>query len=154
MLEGAVEHGTGRALRKLGAPIGGKTGTTNEFRDAWFVGFTPDLVAVAYVGFDQPESLGRKESGGRVAAPIVRDFFAAALAGKPAVPFRVPPGIRFVRVERESGALPGPGSADVIVEAFLPGTEPTQRAALRRIEGLDGTLESGVVPFEGLGAVY
>ena len=154
MLEGAVEHGTGRALRKLGAPIGGKTGTTNEFRDAWFVGFTPDLVAVAYVGFDQPESLGRKESGGRVAAPIVRDFFAAALAGKPAVPFRVPPGIRFVRVERESGALPGPGSDDVIVEAFLPGTEPTQRAALRRIEGLDGTLESGVVPFEGLGAVY
>ena len=154
MLEGAVQHGTGRALRKLGAPIGGKTGTTNEFRDAWFVGFTPDLVAVAYVGFDQPESLGRKESGGRVAAPIVRDFFAAALAGKPAVPFRVPPGIRFVRVERESGALPGPGSDDVIVEAFLPGTEPTQRAALRRIEGMDGTLESGVVPFEGLGAVY
>ena len=65
MLEGAVQRGTGRALRKLGASIGGKTGTTNEFRDAWFVGFTPDLVAAAYVGFDQPQSLGRKESGGR-----------------------------------------------------------------------------------------
>ena len=154
MLEGAVQRGTGRALRKLDATIGGKTGTTNEFRDAWFVGFTPDLVAAAYVGFDQPQSLGWKESGGRVAAPIVRDFFAGALADKPAVPFRVPPGIRFVRVERGSGALPGPASDDVIVEAFLPGTEPTQRAALRAAESLDGALEAGSVPFEGLGAVY
>ena len=154
MLEGAVQRGTGRALRKLGAPIGGKTGTTNEFRDAWFVGFTPDLVAAAYVGFDQPQSLGRKESGGRVAAPIVRDFFAGALADKPAVPFRVPPGIRFVRVERGSGALPGPASDDVIVEAFLPGTEPTQRAVLRAADSSDGGLEAGAVPFEGLGAVY
>ena len=154
MLEGAVQRGTGRALRKLGAPIGGKTGTTNEFRDAWFVGFTPDLVAAAYVGFDQPQSLGWKESGGRVAAPIVRDFFAGALADKPAVPFRVPTGIRFVRVERGSGALPGPASDDVIVEAFLPGTEPTQRAALRTADSLEGGLEAGAVPFEGLGAVY
>ena len=154
MLEGAVQRGTGRALRKLDATIGGKTGTTNEFRDAWFVGFTPDLVAAAYVGFDQPQSLGWKESGGRVAAPIVRDFFAGALADKPAVPFRVPAGIRFVRVERGSGALPGPASDDVIVEAFLPGTEPTQRAALRAAESLEGGLEAGAVPFEGLGAVY
>ena len=96
MLEGAVQRGTGRALRKLGATIGGKTGTTNEFRDAWFVGFTPDLVAAAYVGFDQPQSLGWKESGGRVAAPIVRDFFAGragrqagrALPGSPRHPLR------------------------------------------------------------------
>ena len=154
MLEGAVQRGTGRALNKLGAPIGGKTGTTNEFRDAWFVGFTPDLVAAAYVGYDQPQSLGRKESGGRVAAPIVRDLFAAALADQPAVPFRVPPGIRFVRIERETGSLPGTGSEDVIVEAFLPGTEPTQRAALTESNSPDGMLESGTVPFEGLGAVY
>jgi len=154
MLEGAVQRGTGRALSKLGAPIGGKTGTTNEFRDAWFVGFTPDLVAAAYVGFDQPQSLGRKESGGRVAAPIVRDFFAAALEDKPAVPFRVPPGIRFVRVERESGALPGPASDNVIVEAFLPGTEPTHRAAMHDGDHPDSELEAGIVPFEGLGAVY
>ena len=154
MLEGAVQRGTGRALSKLGAPIGGKTGTTNEFRDAWFVGFTPDLVAAAYVGFDQPQSLGRKESGGRVAAPIVRDFFAAALEDKPAVPFRVPPGIRFVRVERESGALPGPASDNVIVEAFLPGTEPTHRAAMHDGDNPDSELEAGIVPFEGLGAVY
>ena len=154
MLEGAVQRGTGRALSKLGAAVGGKTGTTNEFRDAWFVGFTPDLVAAAYVGYDQPQSLGRKESGGRVAAPIVRDFFAAALADKPAVPFRVPPGIRFVRIERESGSLPGSGNDDVIVEAFLPGTEPTQRAALNESVGPEGTVESGEVPFEGLGAVY
>ena len=154
MLEGAVQRGTGRALRPLAAPIGGKTGTTNEFRDAWFVGFTPDLVVATYVGFDQPQSLGRKESGGRVAAPIVRDFFAQALAGKPAVPFRVPPGIRFVRVERESGALPGPESDDIIVEAFLAGSEPTQRAALKERNGANGAHESGAVSFEGLGDVY
>ena len=154
MLEGAVQRGTGSALRALGAPIGGKTGTTNEFRDAWFVGFTPDLVAVAYVGYDQPETLGRRESGGRVAAPIVRDFFAQALRDRPAVPFRVPPGIRFVRIERETGALAGPGSDDVIVEAFLPGTEPTQRAALRTGTGADGSLDGEAVPFEGLGGVY
>ena len=154
MLEGAVRHGTGRALRELPAPVGGKTGTTNEFRDAWFVGFTPDLVVAAYVGFDQPQSLGRRESGGRVAAPIVRDFFAEALAGKPAVPFRVPPGIRFVRVERETGALPGPESENIVVEAFLPGTEPSRRAAFSEGAGADGLLESGAVPFEGLGGVY
>ncbi len=154
MLEGAVQHGTGRALRELHASVGGKTGTTNDFRDAWFVGFTPDLVVAAYVGFDQPRSLGKRESGGRVAAPIVRDFFAEALAGKPAVPFRVPPGIRFVRVERESGALPGPGSDDIIVEAFLPGTEPERRDALQEGAGADGRRESGAVPFEGLGGVY
>ncbi len=154
MLEGAVRHGTGRALRELPAPVGGKTGTTNDFRDAWFVGFTPDLVVAAYVGFDQPQSLGRRESGGRVAAPIVRDFFAEALVGKPAVPFRVPPGIRFVRIERESGALPGPESEDIVVEAFLPGTEPERRAAFSEGTGKDGLLESGAVPFEGLGGVY
>ena len=154
MLEGAVQHGTGRALRELGAPIGGKTGTTNDFRDAWFVGFTPDLVVAAYVGYDQPRSLGRRESGGRVAAPIVRDFFADALQGRPAVPFRVPRGIRFVRIERETGALPGPGSDDIIVEAFLAGTEPTRRAAFRDGEGPDGPIDGETVPFEGLGAVY
>ena len=152
MLEGVVQRGTGRALRELGAPIGGKTGTTNDFRDAWFVGFTPDLVAAAFVGFDTPKSLGRRESGGRVAAPVVRDFFAAALQDRLVVPFRVPSGIRFVRIERESGALPGPGSNDVIVEAFLPGTEPTRRAASR--ESTDGASESGAVPSEGLGGVY
>ena len=154
MLEGAVQRGTGRALRELGAPIGGKTGTTNEFRDAWFVGFTPDLVAAAYVGYDQPQSLGRKESGGRVAAPIVRDFFADALRDRPAVPFRVPPGIRFVRIEHESGTLAGPDSDNIIVEAFLPGTEPTQRAALKEGDGADGARESGAVSFDGLGDVY
>ncbi len=154
MLEGAVQRGTGRALSELGAPLGGKTGTTNEFRDAWFVGFTPDLVVAAYVGFDQPRSLGRRESGGRVAAPIVRDFFAKALAGRPAVPFRVPPGIRFVRVERESGALAGADSDGVIVEAFLPGTEPTRRTAQRLGDDAPGALESGAVPSEGLGGLY
>ena len=154
MMEGVVQRGTGRVLKAIGKPVGGKTGTTNDFLDAWFVGFTPDLVVAAFVGFDQPESLGRKEAGGRVAAPIVREFLAAVLSEKPAVPFRVPPGVRFVRIDRETGALAGPKSDEVIVEAFLPGTEPTRRAALRENDRPAGQHDGEAVPFEGLGGLY
>ena len=154
MMEGVVQRGTGRVLKAIGKPIGGKTGTTNDFLDAWFVGFTPDLVVAAFVGFDRPQSLGRKEAGGRVAAPIVRAFLAAVLSEKPAVPFRVPPGVRFVRIDRETGALAGPESDEVIVEAFLPGTEPTRRAALRGDDRSAGRQDGEAVPFEGLGGLY
>ncbi len=160
MLEGAVQRGTGRALRAIGKPVGGKTGTTNEFRDAWFVGFAPDLVAAVYVGFDQPQSLGDGESGGRVAAPIVRDFLAAALQNQPAVPFRVPPGIRFVHIERETGARAGAGDdrRDTLLEAFLPRTEPGVRSASGAAEtagDVDRENARGeAVPTEGLGGLY
>lgn len=83
MLEGVVTRGTGVALRELGRPIAGKTGTTNDFLDAWFVGYTPDLVVAVWIGFDHPRSLGRDSTGGALAAPIARDFFKAALAGRP-----------------------------------------------------------------------
>jgi penicillin-binding protein 1A len=125
MLEGVVQRGTGTAVKAVGKPLAGKTGTTNEGRDVWFMGFSPDLVAGVYLGFDQPRSLGEKATGGRYAAPIFRDFMMEALKDKPATPFRVPPGIRMVRVDYYSGARAFPGAGKVILEAFKPGTEPT-----------------------------
>jgi penicillin-binding protein 1A len=92
MMQGVVEHGTGVVVSQVGRPLAGKTGTTNDWVDAWFVGFSPDLAAGVYVGFDEPRTLGRGEVGGRVAAPIFRDFMMAALQGKPAMPFPAPAG--------------------------------------------------------------
>jgi penicillin-binding protein 1A len=120
-----VERGTGVRARSLGKPVAGKTGTSNDSRDAWFIGFTPDLVVGVYVGFDQPKSLGRDEQGASAALPIFTDLMTAALADRPATPFRVPPGVRLVRVDVDTGLLPGPDTRTVILEAFLPGTEPT-----------------------------
>lgn len=119
LLEGAVARGTGSAVKKVvDKPIAGKTGTTNDYKDAWFVGFSPDLAAGVYVGFDMPQSLGSGEAGGRVAAPIFGDFMAAALKDQPGVPFRVPSGIRLVRVNAKTGRPAGPGDGNVILEAF------------------------------------
>ncbi len=125
MLEGVVKRGTGTAVKAVGKPLAGKTGTTNEGRDVWFMGFSPDLVAGVYLGFDQPRSLGEKATGGRYSAPIFRDFMMEALKDEPATPFRVPPGIRLVRVDYFSGERAAPGAGKVIWEAFKPGTEPT-----------------------------
>ena len=124
MLEGAVERGTGTALRALGRPLGGKTGTTNDFRDAWFVGFSPDLVVGVYVGFDTPLPLGSGEAGGRVAAPIARDFLGPVLQEYPVAPFRVPDGVALAPVDRETGEPSVLGRPGTILEAFQPGTQP------------------------------
>ena len=106
---GAARH---RGRRRLpegpGKPVAGKTGTTNDYKDAWFIGFTPDIVCGVYIGFDKPKPLGRGMTGGRLAAPVVEDFMKIALAGKPAVPFRVPPGIKLVRVDLKTGLRAGP----------------------------------------------
>jgi len=125
MLRGVVKRGTGRRLRDLGIPLAGKTGTTNDDVDAWFIGFSPDLVAGVFVGFDKPRTLGYKETGSRVAIPVFKRFIIKALGDKPAIPFRVPPGVRLVRIDAETGLLPGPGTRRVILEAFKPGTEPS-----------------------------
>src|SRR3546814_500391 len=101
MLEGVVERGTGRRVGTIGKPLAGKTGTTNDSFDTWFIGFTPDLVVGVFAGFDEPSTLGRSETGSSVAAPIFKSFMEPALEGKPAVPFRVPPGIRLVRIDPE-----------------------------------------------------
>ena len=124
MLEGVVQRGTGRRVSAVGKPLAGKTGTTNEEKDAWFVGFAPDLAVGVFVGFDQPKPMGRGETGSGAASPIFRDFMKAALEGKPAVPFRIPPGIQLIRINRKTGFRAAPGDPSTILEAFKPGTQP------------------------------
>ncbi len=124
MMEGVVQRGTGTLVREVGKPIAGKTGTTNDEKDVWFVGFSPDLAVGVYIGYDKPRPLGRGATGGLLAAPIVRDFMKVALADKPAVPFRVPPGIKLIRIDAKSGMRAGVGDGKVILEAFKPGTAP------------------------------
>ncbi|HEY2884699.1 MAG TPA: penicillin-binding protein 1A [Rhizomicrobium sp.] len=122
LLEGVVLRGTGRSVLAVGKPLAGKTGTSNDAKDVWFVGFSPDLVCGVYVGFDNPRTLGSLEQGATVAAPIFRDFMKGALAGQPGLPFRVAPGVEIVSVDYHSGALSsGPGS---IPEVFKPNTAP------------------------------
>ncbi len=128
ILKGVVDRGTGRRISTLGRPLAGKTGTTNESFDTWFVGFSPDLVVGVFIGFDEPRTLGPKETGSNVAAPVFKAFFEMALEGEPAIPFRIPPSIRMVRIDAETGVLPGPNSKRVILEAFRPGTEPRTTA--------------------------
>ncbi len=107
MLQGVVQRGTGRRARAVGKPLAGKTGTTNDSDDTWFIGFSPDLVVGVFVGFDTPRTLGHGETGASVSSPIFTEFMEKALKGHPAIPFRIPPGIRLVRVNATTG-LPGP----------------------------------------------
>ncbi len=145
MLEGVVQRGTGARLKALGFPLAGKTGTTNESRDAWFVGFTPDLVAAVYVGFDEPRSLGSHETGSSVAIPIFQNFMAEAMKDRPAIPFRVPPGLRMVRVDAATGALASPSDKNAIWEAFIPGTEPQEGQPRPVLDGsVTGEFAGGV----------
>jgi penicillin-binding protein 1A len=124
MLEGVVTRGTGTAAKAIGKPIAGKTGTTNDYNDAWFVGYSPDLVAGVWIGFDTPRSLGSGETGGALAAPIFTEFMEQALADKPPIPFRVPPGLNFIPIDRRTGLRAEAGDQGVILEAFKPGTAP------------------------------
>jgi penicillin-binding protein 1A len=127
MMEGVVQRGTAAGAgfqKEVGKPVAGKTGTTNDEKDAWFIGFTPDIVVGVYMGYDKPRHLGRGATGGHLSAPIVKEFLKVALADKPSVPFRVPPGIKLVRVDLKSGMRAGPGTERAIVEAFKPGTAP------------------------------
>jgi penicillin-binding protein 1A len=127
ILEGVVQRGTATRLKALNRPVAGKTGTTNESRDVWFMGFTPDLVVGVYFGYDQPRTLGKKETGGSVAAPVFGDFMAKALKDVPATPFRIPPGMRLIPVDPRSGSRTSPTSPGMIWEAFLPGQSPDER---------------------------
>jgi penicillin-binding protein 1A len=120
MLEGVVQRGTSRKARAVGKVLGGKTGTTNNSIDSWFVGFSPDLVAGVYIGFDIPKTLGKYESGSSAALPIFVDFMKEALKNKPSTPFRVPNGVKFVKIDRVTGASPIPETpkVDIMFEAF------------------------------------
>jgi penicillin-binding protein 1A len=124
IMEGVVQRGTATVVKEVGKPIAGKTGTTNDEKDAWFIGFSPDMVVGVYIGYDKPRHMGKGATGGVLAAPIVRDFMKVALADKPAVPFRVPAGIKLIRIDAKSGMRAAPGDQRVILEAFKPGTAP------------------------------
>lgn len=130
ILEGVVQRGTAAKLKStLKFPVAGKTGTTNDSRDAWFVGFAPDLAVGVYIGFDEPKSLGDRETGGSLAVPVFGDFMAAAMTDKPAIPFRVPAGLKLMRVDPATGKLAEPGTpawdkGGAIWEAYLPDTDP------------------------------
>jgi penicillin-binding protein 1A len=121
-----VQAGTATVVKEVGKPIAGKTGTTNEAKDAWFVGFSPDIVVGIYLGYDKPRPLGHGNAatGGHLAAPIARDFLKLALADKPAIPFKVPAGIKLIRVDAKTGMRVGPSTQKAILEAFKPGTAP------------------------------
>ncbi len=156
LMQSVIQEGTGQRVRALGRPTAGKTGTTNDFRDAWFLGFTPELVTGVWVGFDDGTSLGRHESGGRVASPIWLEFMQGALKGRPITDFAIPSDVRFYRIDAESGREAGgnPG-AKTRFEAFVPGTLPAsppsptknirekihrldrQRSAARTLEEID-----------------
>jgi penicillin-binding protein 1A len=124
LLRGVVERGTAARARRLGRPIAGKTGTTNDFTDAWFIGYEPSLAAGVWVGFDEKkDSLGRGETGADAALPIWMDFWAAATADRPVEEHPIPGNVVFVPVD-EMGRPGAPGAAGVRMEAFVAGTEP------------------------------
>ncbi len=152
LLQGVVLRGTGRRVAAVGKPLAGKTGTTNESKDSWFMGFSPDLAVGVFVGFDEPKPLGRRETGSSVAAPIFRDFMAGALEGEAVIPFRIPSGIKLVWVDAKSGLLAMPGAKGVILEAFKPGTEPSLEG--RILDGSGFQQAIGATPRAGTGGLY
>ncbi len=138
IMQGAVQNGTGARLKALARPLGGKTGTTNDSFDNWFMGFSPDLVVGVYVGIDTPEQMGR-ETGSSSAVPIVKDFLETVLRDQAKVPFRIPDGVTLAPVNRVSGEPSYIGAPDFILEAFKPGTEPSVGGLRRTIRVGSGT---------------
>jgi penicillin-binding protein 1B len=132
MMRSVLNEGTGAGARANGfvQDAAGKTGTTNDLRDAWFVGFTPELLTVVWVGLDDNRPIGL--SGGQAALPIWTDFMKAALAGRPNVPFDVPEGVSFVEIDRDTGKLALPGCPRTYSESFIAGTEPFEYCELHR----------------------
>lgn len=156
IMEGVVQRGTGTSAKILGRPIAGKTGTTNDSRDAWFVGFSPDLVTGVYIGYDTPRKLGAKETGGKAALPAFIDFMANALKDKPAVPFRIPDGIRLARIDVQTGQPPSPGSLpkNIILEAFKVDQQPGSMPVLDIAPAVVGPIdmqEQKILPAPGEG---
>jgi penicillin-binding protein 1A len=144
ILEGVVQRGTGSIVSKRmpGVPLAGKTGSTNDSKDVWFVGYSPDLVVGVFIGYDTPKPMGKSATGGGVAAPIFASFMKQALADKKPVPFRQPPGIKLVRVNPKTG-LRSNGEGGSLMEAFKPTDEPDDPNSFLGYEGSAGTMSSG-----------
>lgn len=147
MLKGVVDNGTGVSIRSLGRPLGGKTGTTNDYLDAWFMGFSPDLVTGVYVGYDTPRNLNN-EAGATAAAPIFKEFMGEVLKDKSVAPFRIPEGVTLSPVNRNTGEPSYIGAPEFILEAFRPGTEP-------KLGALSSTIRvgSGTDSYAGIGFI-
>jgi penicillin-binding protein 1A len=126
LLESVVQNGTGRRVKELNRPVAGKTGTTNNLFDAWFVGYTPQYITGVWVGMDEEAPLGKGETGSRAASPIWLEFMKRALENEPAKVFQAPEGIVFAKIDADTGLLPVPESKEVIFECFKEGTVPTK----------------------------
>jgi penicillin-binding protein 1A len=135
MMEGVITRGTASAHVKLDRPVAGKTGTTNDEKDAWFVGYTPNLVVGLYVGFDNPAPMGRGATGGGLAAPVFNEFMQDALKDTPPAKFKVPDGMQLIAINRKTGMWANEGDPDTIIEAFKPGTGPSDTF---NVIGMDG----------------
>jgi penicillin-binding protein 1A len=126
LMESVVKEGTGRRVAKLNRPVAGKTGTTNDLQDAWFVGFTPRFIAGVWVGHDSGQTLGKGETGSRTASPIWLGFMQSILEGSPVRTFKVPEGVVFAKIDMKTGLLPIPESEKTRFECFKEGTAPTE----------------------------
>jgi len=129
LLESVVDHGTGVGAKRVGRPLAGKTGTSNQSKDAWFAGYSTDLAAVVWVGYDDGKPLGVSETGATAALPAWTEFMKVAVEHRPASEFPRPPGVATVVIDTHTGALPAPGDTDTMDEVFLVGTEPTSTEA-------------------------
>jgi penicillin-binding protein 1A len=125
LLEGVVQHGTGWRAKSLGRPVAAKTGTTDQFMDAWFIGFTPELITGVWVGFDDERSLGENETGARAASPIWVNFMSKLLKDKPVKDFLAPEGVEFMKIDPKTGQVSLESAG--ILECFREGTGPTQK---------------------------
>jgi membrane carboxypeptidase/penicillin-binding protein len=150
MLRSVINEGTAAVVRSpenhLTVDLAGKTGTTNDQRDAWFIGFTPELLTVVWVGFDNNQPIGL--SGAQAALPVWLAFTKRALAGHPDVRFQAPEGLSYVEIDRDTGGLATPACPRTITEAFLPGTEPHDRCQLH------GGVAAPATALKGLGAWF
>jgi penicillin-binding protein 1A len=126
LLQEVVQYGTATNAKVLKRKVGGKTGTTNEFVDAWFMGFSPELVTASWTGFDTPRTLGPGEVGSRAALPAWISYMNNALSVYKQDEYPVPKGIVFVRMDPKTGAVAAPGNSNAVKEAFVEGTEPSQ----------------------------
>jgi penicillin-binding protein 1A len=150
MLEGVVDRGTGQKMKVLNKPVAGKTGTSNDERDAWFIGYTPDLAVGVYIGYDTPKPMGKKRTGGEIAAPVVADFMKLALKDKAAIPFRVPRAIELIPINAVNGKRSIFGEEGVILEAFKPGDEPPENT---RVVGQQASAGAAAKPKDDGGVV-
>lgn len=157
ILEGVIQRGTAMAIKELDLPLAGKTGTTNRSHDTWFMGFSPDLVVGVFAGFDEPRSLGKRETGASIAVPIFKDFMQEALKDQLPTPFRIPPGIKQMQVNAETGVRARAGG-NVIWEAFKTGEEPGSQMSVLESTGITEMpdLSGGITdsPITGTGGLY